>query len=220
LLKRLKKYADKENNNMWKEMSLTEFISRTASADPVPGGGSIAALTAAQGAGLVGMLASLTKGKTGYEPIWEKMSETADVSAKQAQRFLDFIQKDVDVFNEYMAVLKMPKDTDEQKAARSALLQKAVINATEVPLSLAKECYGFISVAEYTIDYGNKGATSDGCIAVLLLKSAALAALYNVKINLPSIKDEAAAKRIAEQMKEIETGSARLEAAILSKVTF
>ena len=205
---------------MWKEMSLTEFIARTASADPVPGGGSIAALTAAQGAGLVGMLASLTKDKAGYEPVWEKMKETADGAAKQAQRFLDFIQKDVDVFNEYMTVLKMPKDTDEQKAARSALLQKAVINATEVPLDLAKECYAFISVAEYAIDHGNKGATSDGCIAVLLLKAAASAALYNVKINLPGIKDEAAAKRIAAQMSEIETGCAKLEAAILSKVTF
>jgi len=205
---------------MWNEMSLKEFIARTASADPVPGGGSIAALTAAQGAGLVGMLASLTKGKAGYEAVWEKMTQTADDAAKQAQMFLDFIQKDVDVFNEYMAVLKMPKDTDEQKAARSALLQKAVINATEVPLTLAKECYGFISVAEYTIDHGNKGATSDGCIAVLLLKAAALAALYNVKINLPSIKDEATAKRIAAEMNEIETGAAKLEAEILTRVTF
>ena len=205
---------------MWKEMSLTEFISRTASADPVPGGGSIAALTAAQGAGLVGMLASLTKDKAGYETVWTGMAAVADKAAKQAQRFLDFIQKDVDVFNEYMSILKMPKETDEQKAARSALMQKAVVSATEVPLALAKECYSFIADAEYTIDFGNKGATSDGCIAVLLLKAAAVAALYNVKINLSSIKDEATAKRIAAEMNEIEIGSAKKEKEILERIKF
>jgi len=205
---------------MWKEMSLSEFISRTASADPVPGGGSIAALTAAQGTGLVGMLASLTKDKKGYEDVWAGMATAAEKAAKQAQHFLDFIQKDVDVFNEYMAILKMPKDTDEQKDARGALLQKAVIRATEVPLELARECYNYIKEAEYAIDHGNKGATSDGCIAVLLLKSAALSALYNVKINLGSIKDEVLAKRIAKEMEEIEKGAAKKEKEILAKVTF
>ena len=205
---------------MWNEMSLSEFMARTASADPTPGGGSIAALTASSGAGLIGMLASLTVNKVGYETCWKKMDLVAKEMSAQAQTFLDFIQQDVDVFNEYMSVLKMPKDTDEQKTARSIKLQAAVIKATEVPLNLAWECYRLFDVAEYVVENGNKGATSDGAIAVMLLKTAALAALYNVKINLPSIKDEALSKKFQAHIKEIEKDSAKREKEILAKVNF
>jgi formiminotetrahydrofolate cyclodeaminase len=170
-------------------------------------------LTAAEGAALVGMLANLTVGKKGYEHVSDRMKEIGGLMDKKSQHLLDYIQKDVDAFNDYIACLKMPKDEK-----RTVALQKAVLNATSVPWELAKECYSLMDMAEYVIEHGNKQAVSDGAIAVVLLNAALKSALYNVQINLSSISDVNLSNKYQADMIELKDGMKKHRKELLAKV--
>lgn len=203
---------------MFKNLTLKQFIDDTASSKPSPGGGSVAALTAANGAALIAMLCNLTAGKKGFEAHWQKMEQTAAFCQKKAEGFLDGIDSDCAAFDGYMAALKMPKETDEQKALRKAALDKAVLQATNVPMGIAVDAAELLTYADYAITHGNPNAVSDGAIAVLLLKDAIKAALYNVRINLPSIKDDGVRTQLAERAAELERFAEVSEKTILEKV--
>lgn len=203
---------------MFKDMTLSEFVSATSSSKPVPGGGSVAALTASNGASLIAMLCNLTVGKKGYEEHWDKMKEVAEICSQKAQDFLGFIDKDSKAFNDYMDALKMPKDDKEQIMAREMSIASALYDATFVPLQLARQADKLFEYADYAVTFGNKMATSDGAIAVLLLKSAITSALYNVKINLPSIQNEAIKQKMVSLMEQVEQSATQQEKSILEKV--
>ena len=203
---------------MYKQMTLEDFVSATSSSKPVPGGGSVAALTAANGASLIAMLCNLTVGKKGYEQHWDKMKEVAEICSQKAQDFLGFIDKDSKAFNDYMDALKMPKDDKEQIMAREMSIASALYDATFVPLQLARQVDKLFEYADYAVTFGNKMATSDGAIAVLLLKSAITSALYNVKINLPSIQNEAIKQKMVSLMEQVEQSATQQEKSILEKV--
>lgn len=203
---------------MFKDMTLTDFVKDASSSKSVPGGGSVAALTAANGASLIAMLCNLTVGKKGYEQHWDKMKEIAEICTKQAQDFLDFIDKDCKAFNEYMSALKLPKDDKEQKMYRDLVVASTLYDATFVPLQLAKMAEKLFEYADYAITYGNKMATSDGAIAVSLLKSAIISALYNVKINLPSFTSDEIRQKISSIMEKVEQNAILQEKLILEKV--
>lgn len=203
---------------MFKDMTLSEFVSATSSSKPVPGGGSVAALTASNGASLIAMLCNLTVGKKGYEEHWDKMKEVAEICSQKAQDFLGFIDKDSKAFNDYMDALKMPKDDKEQIMAREMSIASALYDATFVPLQLARQVDKLFEYADYAVTFGNKMATSDGAIAVLLLKSAITSALYNVKINLPSIQNEAIKQKMVSLMEQVEQSATQQEKSILEKV--
>ena len=203
---------------MFKDMTLSEFVSATSSSKPVPGGGSVAALTASNGASLIAMLCNLTVGKKGYEEHWDKMKEVAEICSQKAQDFLGFIDKDSKAFNDYMDALKMPKDDKEQIMAREMSIASALYDATFVPLQLARQVDKLFEYADYAVTFGNKMATSDGAIAVLLLKSAITSALYNVKINLPSIQNEAIKQKMVSLMEQVGQSATQQEKSILEKV--
>lgn len=203
---------------MFKDMTLSEFVSATSSSKPVPGGGSVAALTASNGASLIAMLCNLTVGKKGYEEHWDKMKEVAEICSQKAQDFLGFIDKDSKAFNDYMDALKMPKDDKEQIMAREMSIASALYDATFVPLQLARQVDKLFEYADYAVTFGNKMATSDGAIAVLLLKSAITSALYNVKINLPSIQNEVIKQKMVSLMEQVEQSATQQEKSILEKV--
>ncbi len=203
---------------MFKDMTLSEFVSATSSSKAVPGGGSVAALTASNGASLIAMLCNLTVGKKGYEQHWDKMKEVAEICSQKAQDFLGFIDKDSKAFNDYMDALKMPKDDKEQIMAREMSIASALYDATFVPLQLARQVDKLFEYADYAVTFGNKMATSDGAIAVLLLKSAITSALYNVKINLPSIQNEAIKQKMISLMDQVEQSATQQEKSILEKV--
>ena len=203
---------------MFKDLTLSDFVSQTSSSQPVPGGGSVAALTAANGASLIAMLCNLTVGKKGYEEHWDKMKEVADICSQKAQDFLGFIDKDSKAFNYYMQALKMPKGDKEEILAREMCIASALYDATFVPLQLARQIDKLFEYADYAITCGNKMATSDGAIAVLLLKSAITSALYNVKINLPSIENSAIKQKISGMMEQVEQHATQQEKTILEKV--
>jgi len=199
-------------------LKVQDFIKEVASDSPAPGGGSVAALSCSLGAGLISMLANLTINKKGYEEVTDKMKEIALMSSSAADLFLKVIDADTKAFEAFMDTLKMPKDTDEQKAARSAAIQGASKGITLVPLQLAKDAATLIDTCDYVIEVGNKNAASDGAVALTMLRSGILAAIFNVRINLGGIKDEDFVKKVADEVNEIERAVKAREEEILSKL--
>lgn len=179
------------------DMSVKSYLDVLASDAPAPGGGSVSALSAAQGAALVAMVCNLTIPK-------EKYSEHRDLCIRVKDDILSIydelvigIDKDTEAFNKVSAAFKLPKETDEQKAARSKAIQEATITATEVPYETMELCMEGLAVTERIVGKSNPNASSDLGVAALNLLAGLKGAYLNVKINLPSIKDEAKAARFA-----------------------
>ena len=203
---------------MLADMSVVDFLEKTASNSPVPGGGSIAALSAAFSSALTQMVANLTLGKKGYEDVQEE----AGFIVKEAERmrgfFVEYIDKDSDAFNEVMNAFKLPKDTDEKMEYRKKAIQEATKVAALVPLDIAREAYKIMDLAQVVVEKGNKNAVTDGAVATMLARTAVLSALYNVKINLSSIKDKEFVEKISKEVDELEKNVKVKEEEILSKV--
>ena len=166
-----------------------EFLKRTASASPTPGGGSVAAVTGALASALVAMVARLTDGKKGYEPAWELAADAVG----RADRFTAELQaaavEDVRSFEAYMAALRMPKGSPEQRIARRGALAAATRRATAAPLAIAAACAGVLTLAERLAPVANRHAVSDIGAAAHLAGAAARAALLTAEINLSSAPD-------------------------------
>lgn len=184
-----------------KNMTIEAFAQLTASNEPVPGGGSISALAGALAAALAEMVAGLTIGKKKYAEVEEEMKAVVAPMRKLQEQLLLDIQRDSESFDLYMQALTLPKDTDEEKAARTAAMQEGLKAAVKVPLSVANAAYEILPVAELMVNKGNQTAVTDALVATMMARTAALGALFNVKINLQSIKDEAF---VAETTKEVE----------------
>lgn len=184
-----------------KNMTIEAFAQLTASNEPVPGGGSISALAGALAAALAEMVAGLTIGKKKYAEVEDEMKAVVAPMRKLQEQLLLDIQRDSESFDLYMQALTLPKETEEEKAARTAAMQEGLKAAVKVPLSVANAAYEILPVAELMVNKGNQTAVTDALVATMLARTAALGALFNVKINLQSIKDEAF---VAETSKEVE----------------
>ncbi|MBP3215948.1 MAG: cyclodeaminase/cyclohydrolase family protein, partial [Clostridium sp.] len=121
-----------------KDLTCEGFADITLSDAPAPGGGSVSALAGALGAALAGMVANLTIGKKKYEEVQDEMKELAAQAAALQKELIADIDKDSTSFNIYMDAIGMPKDTEEQKAARKAKMQEGLKAAAQVPLSCAE----------------------------------------------------------------------------------
>jgi len=173
------------------DMTVKAFTEKLASSAPAPGGGSAAALSGALGAALISMVCNLTVGKAKYiehEPlVRETLAKSDDLVAK----LLDAIQKDTDAFDSVMAAFSMPKETDEQKAARSEAIQNAYKVAIASPEATAEYCLAVMKLAESLLGKSNVNAVSDLAVGATQAHAGIKGALANVRINLPSMKDAA-----------------------------
>lgn len=207
------------NNMALADLSIKEFLAKTASNSPVPGGGSIAALSAAIAASLSEMVAHLTIGKKGYEALEEEMQEIAKDAFQYRERLTRYIDEDSNAYNDVIAAFKLPKGTEQERNNRAGAIQEALINATLVPLDVARDAFKIIELAGKVVKQGNKNAVTDALVAVMMARTAALSALYNVKINLASIKDTNFVEKIREEIKHMESEIVNRESEILSDVS-
>ena len=186
------------------EQRVIDFVAATASKEPTPGGGAIAALTAATGAALAEMVANLTFGKKGYEAVQPEMEELQAKAEAIRKRMLELSQADADVFNIFMNALGLPKNTDEEKAARTAAIQQAYKDAAMVPFEFGEVANQIFDLAELASRKGNQNLITDGIIAAINARAAVKSAFLNVRINLSGIKDESFVAELTSKMYAIE----------------
>lgn len=196
------------------DQTVIGFIDKTAGSDPVPGGGSISALAGSISGALAHMVAQLTIGKKKYAEVEEEMKTIAEKAKKIQESLLLDIDRDSDAYNVVFDAFKLPKDTDEQKAIRSAEIQRATKIAASVPMEVAERSFELIPLIEAVVNRGNQNAITDGCVAMMCCRTAVLGALLNVRINLGSLKDEkfvAEAKAKADILeKEVDEAEKRI----------
>ena len=197
------------------EQRVIDFVAATASKEPTPGGGAIAALTAATGAALAEMVANLTFGKKGYEAVQTEMEVLQAKAEEIRNRMLELSQADADVFNIFMNALGLPKNTDEEKAARTAAIQQAYKDATMVPFEIGELAYQIFDLAELASKKGNQNLITDGIIAAINARAAVKSAFLNVRINLSGIKDESFVAELISKMYAIEKDLDDKESAII-----
>ena len=170
-------------------MTNREFVDELSSDSPAPGGGSVAALCAAQAAGLVAMVGNLTVGKKKYADVQDRVKEIAVRGQALKDFFLDAIDGDTDAFNKVMDCFGLPKATAKQQQARDLAIAEATRGATRVPLSVLERVPEVLDLAEEVGRIGNVNSLSDAGVAVLAALSGAEGAYYNVLINLAGLKD-------------------------------
>jgi methenyltetrahydrofolate cyclohydrolase len=172
------------------QQPLGQFLDELASSAPTPGGGGAAAVMGATGAALLSMVANLTIGKKGLEDVEAEMKEILVQSERLRSEMSAMVADDVEAFNCLMASYKLPKDTDEQKAERSAAIQSALKGATEAPLACARAAAAVVRLSRRTAEIGNKNVISDAGVGVLAAQASLRSAALNVYINAPSLKDQ------------------------------
>ena len=198
-------------------LPIAQFCEVTASDAPAPGGGSVSALCGARAASLSSMVANLTIGRKGYEPLQEVMQEAIDELESIRQSLLKAIDEDSKSFDDFMAATRLPKTTDEEKAARKMAMQQALKTATLIPLQVARESAKIFDYARLMLDNGNPNAFTDAMVSTLAARTATLGALLNVRINLASIKDEDFIFSIRQEIEALEKLANEAEAKMLRK---
>lgn len=199
-------------------MKLNAFLDKTASSDPVPGGGSISALAAASATGLVEMVANLTASGKGSDTTKTEMKEISVKAAAFRVKLSGCIDRDSKAYNQVISSYKMPKNNETETKARTRAIQAALKHAAEVPLQVASETLKFMTLTEIVLKKGNPNAVTDGLVAVMMARTAILGALYNVKINLKSITDASYVSKLSAQVKEMEETALKKEKNLLALV--
>ena len=169
--------------------TLQSLLDKVASAEPAPGGGSVAALSGALGASLVAMVCRLTIGKKGYESVSAEMQTILPRAETLQHELRDLMQADTDAYARVMDAYKLPKQTDAEKTARTCTIQDALKHASDVPMHVAELCAQVLELARPIAEKGNKNAASDGGVGALMAEAGLRGAAFNVSINLGAIDD-------------------------------
>ncbi|MBU3813385.1 MAG: cyclodeaminase/cyclohydrolase family protein [Candidatus Bacteroides intestinipullorum] len=203
---------------MLTDLTVKDFLNKVAGSDPVPGGGSIAALNGALASALAAMVANLTIGKKKYAEVQEDMQAITQEAERLMGDFTADINRDSDAYDRVFACFKMPKETDEEKAARSAAIQEATKYAAQVPLEVARRACALMPLIAEVALKGNQNAVTDACVAMMSARNAVLAAVLNVRINLSSLKDAELVTRLQAEADGLEQQACQQEQALLNKV--
>ncbi|MEO8360332.1 MAG: cyclodeaminase/cyclohydrolase family protein [Vicinamibacteria bacterium] len=174
-------------------LSADELLDAFASSNPTPGGGSAAALSGALAAALVEMVSGLPKTRTGTPEEREKLDAARASAAKAGARLRELVDLDTDAYNAVTAAYKLPKATDDEKAARSEAIAAAMRQATDVPLETCERSAEVLRAAAQALAHGNANAASDARTAIALCRAALDAGAENVRANVtsPSIATQA-----------------------------
>ena len=200
------------------DLKVTDFLNKVAGSDPVPGGGSVAALNGAIASALTAMVAGLTIGKKGYEDTAEIMKHIQTLALTQKTGFVADIDRDSEAYNKVFDCFKLPKNTDEEKNIRSAAIQEATKFAALVPMQVARNAYELMGIIADVAKLGNRNAVTDACVAMISARSAVLAALMNVRINLGSLKDRTFVEQLQSEADELERKACTKEKELLDAI--
>jgi glutamate formiminotransferase/formiminotetrahydrofolate cyclodeaminase len=202
--------------------SVVDFVDEVSIDSPVPGGGSVAALCGALGSALASMVANLTHGKSDYKAVWDEVVEIADKAQSLKDFFVKAVDRDSEAFDAVMKAMRLPKKSDEEKAARDAAILEAGKGAVMVPMEVLRKAPEVLELAKRIAEIGNVNSISDAGVAAQCGLTCAVGASYNVLVNLPAIEDEKfckdASSEAAKLRREVETIAAEVDKLILSKI--
>jgi formiminotetrahydrofolate cyclodeaminase len=193
---------------VYSEMALADLVDAFSSTDPVPGGGSAAALAGTVGASLLLMVAGMPKTRSGAP------EETADLAEAEARirslrdSLLELVDRDSEAYGQVMAAFKLPKDSDAKASQRQQAIEDATRGATEVPLNTMRACQQALRGAVTVAANGNRNTASDVGVAIELLLAALRGARMNVEINLAGLRDTEYVARIRTEAGQLEDDAA------------
>ncbi len=197
------------------DLTIKGFLAETAGNAPVPRGGSISALNGAIATALTEMVTNLTIGKKEYADVEGQMKTIATEAALIRERLIRDMDRDGEAYDRVFAAFKLPKDTEEEKAERSRVIQEATKEAAMVSMDVAEEIASVMETIIYVAHKGNRNAVTDACVAMMSARSCVLGALLNARINLTSIRDEVFVRRMSEKADYLESEAIRIEKKLL-----
>jgi glutamate formiminotransferase / formiminotetrahydrofolate cyclodeaminase len=200
------------------DMTCTGFANETASESPAPGGGSVSAYIGALGVALATMVANLSSHKAGWDERWEEFSGWAEKGQKIKDELLFLVDEDTRSFNRIMDAFGLPKETAEEKTARTAAIQAATKYAIEVPFKTMERAFESMEVIEAMVDTGNPNSVTDAGVGALCARSAVIGAFLNVKVNASGLADKAFVDEILRKGEEIVTKTKAKETELLDRV--
>jgi methenyltetrahydrofolate cyclohydrolase len=190
------------------ELSVEDFAARLASSDPVPGGGSAAAVGGTLAAALVRMVVELSIGRPAHAAHEDSLREIGLAASSFQSELIDLAKRDAAAYAGVIRARRMPRDTDLEQASRTAQISATVRDATRVPLRIAEVASGVLDLAVRLVRIGNPRVASDVGVAAHLATAAIRGAALNVRINLPSLADDdplraEAASRLEELLADV-----------------
>ncbi|HEY0929925.1 MAG TPA: glutamate formimidoyltransferase [Gemmatimonas sp.] len=196
--------------------SVDGFMSRVASAEPTPGGGSVAAHAGALGAALVQMVAGLTVGKRKYAAVDEEMKQAALDASALRRELNTLVVRDAESYERVRSAYQLPKEPEAALATRNEAIREALLYAAEVPLESARASVRVAALCAAVAERGNTNAVSDACVGTLLAEAACKGAVLNVRINIASLENgggERGAALLADARRCVEEATAHARAA-------
>ena len=200
------------------KLSLEDFLAALGSDAPTPGGGTAAATAGAMGASLAEMVARLTLSKEKYAASHDAMRPILEAGQLAREEFVALAREDSEAYDAVVAARRLPKDTDEQKAARQNAIALANRRAAEVPMRTARAAARLLAALPELAEKGNPNAVSDVGAAALLLDACAEGALLNVGINLPGIEDTALVAEMQRETAVLQEASQRFRSHVVAMV--
>ena len=198
--------------------SVQDFITELAADSAAPGGGSAAALAGCLGAALTKMVCNLSLDEAKFGAVLPEIQAIQTQAADLLAKLTRAVDEDAAAFNEVMAAYKLPKATEEEKTARLAAIQQSMKKAALLPLGVAGDCLEVLKLAGRILPIGNANAASDAAVSGLMAYAALQGAVYNVKINLGSIKDADFCQDIRQKIAVISYEAKKENAALTAAV--
>jgi len=203
---------------VYRDKPVESYLADAAAKLPAPGGGSVSALAGALGASMAAMAANFTVGKKKFRDVEPQVRALLDEFQDGVQRLLGLMDRDVEAYSTVDAAYAMPKETDEQKKARTAAIQNALKIALDTPLRTVRLCGDLVARLDSLVELANPNLISDVGVAAILLEAALRGAKINVEINLAYLKDQDFVRRTAAEIDEAAAQAATTAASVLERV--
>jgi formiminotetrahydrofolate cyclodeaminase len=199
------------------DTNVSQFLDDLKSDAPTPGGGAVAGLMGALSAALAHMVTSLTVGKKAYAEVNDEFAALQAPLQEAIAEFGRLAQADMEVFDAVMGAWRLPRGTDDEKAARRKAIHETTVAAAAVPMDCVRAAGSLLPMIRRTAEAGNAHAVSDAGIAALLAGAGARAAAFNVRINAAALP-EAEGSQIVDEL-ETELSKTETEARAIEELT-
>ena len=200
------------------DLTVKEFLKKTAANEAVPGGGSSSALNGAIASALGEMVANLTIGKKKYAEVEERMRELAAAMSAYRSRFVNDIDRDAEAYRQVMEAYRLPKESGEEIKVRDEKIQQAMKSASLVPMEVAETALEMLMLLAETMEKGNSNAVTDGLVGAMTCRTAIMGALFNVRTNLGGIADDAFVGLMTKKSDRIEREALIKEEELIRRV--